>query len=121
MGKDKQALGEYADEGYRIQEYDDHVVTVCFKDKELAAFSQVGTTPEALQAVCKRHKDGINGNPAILYCRNCVEWRDTAAWRGNCNKHPWEHNRYSQDAVANGCEDYVDKYAKYKVASRQEI
>ena len=65
--RDKEILGDYADEGYYLREYADHVVTVCFKDeaKELAAFSQTLATPEALRAVCQRHKDRTNHNLGI--------------------------------------------------------
>ena len=48
-------LGEYADQGYWFKEHDDHVVTVGYKDKEIAAFSQIGATPEALRDACQRH------------------------------------------------------------------
>jgi hypothetical protein len=54
-GKDKQILGRWADEGYFVREYDDHVVTVGYKDKEVAAFSQTGVTSNDLQRVCERH------------------------------------------------------------------
>lgn len=64
ISRDKEALGEYADEGYYLKEYGDHDVTVCFKEKELATFSQVAATREELQAVCKRHQDRLNGNSA---------------------------------------------------------
>ena len=47
-------------------------------------------------------------------CRNCDEWYTTSPWMGNCRKHPWEKDRYSQDASAYGCPDYVDKSEKYK-------
>ena len=55
--KDKEILGDYADQGYYLKEYSDHVVTVCYKDdsEELAAFNQTIATPEKLQAVCERH------------------------------------------------------------------
>ena len=55
MNRDNGILGEYADQGYWVKEYDDHVIAVGYKDKEIAAFSQIGTTPEMLQAACKRH------------------------------------------------------------------
>jgi len=48
-------LGEYADEGYWLKEYDDHVITVGYKDMEIAAFSQAVATPEALREACARH------------------------------------------------------------------
>jgi len=59
---DKQALGEWADQGYFLKAYDDHIITVCYKDgesKELAAFNQTQATPEELQAVCRRHHERL--------------------------------------------------------------
>jgi len=51
-------------------------------------------------------------------CRNCEHWYTTALWKGNCREHPFEKDKYSQEATPNaecGGRDYVDKLAKYKV------
>jgi len=53
----------------------------------------------------------------ILKCRNCEYWYTTLQWKGNCLKHPWERDKYSEDALVNGCPDYEDKLAKYKTTS----
>ena len=53
---EKEILGEYTDQGYWLKEYEDHVITVGYKDKEIAAFSQVSATPEMLKGVCERHQ-----------------------------------------------------------------
>ena len=53
-------------------------------------------------------------------CYTCEHWHTTRAWRGNCRKHPWSEDRYSQDATAGDCPDYVDRYAKYQVAAKKE-
>jgi len=53
----------------------------------------------------------------ILKCRNCEEWYTTSQWKGNCKEHLWKRDKYSEDASANGCHDYKDKLAKYKVGS----
>jgi len=52
------ALGEYANQGYYLKEYDDHVVTVNYKNVEIAAYPQttVATSPEALRDCCQRHQ-----------------------------------------------------------------
>ena len=50
----------------------------------------------------------------IKLCRNCEEWYTTSQWRGNCALHHTEKDRWSEDASANGCTDYKDKYAKYR-------
>lgn len=52
-------------------------------------------------------------------CRNCIHWRATLQWKGNCLKHPWEKDKWSETASANGCPDYKDKYAKYQVAGKE--
>lgn len=53
---EREILGEYADQGYWLKEYDDHIVTVGYKDKEIAAFPQMATTPEMLKGACERHQ-----------------------------------------------------------------
>jgi len=40
-------------------------------------------------------------------------------WKGNCWKHPWEKDKYSQEATVGDCPDYVDKHARYKVALKE--
>lgn len=107
MIRDKEALGEYADAGYYLKEYDDHVVTVCFKEQELAAFNQGAVIPAELQAVCLRHKNRMNGNSGIKLCRDCTHWHYTADWRGNCYIHRWDKDKYSQDATPTGCPEYA--------------
>ena len=54
-------LGEYVNQGYYLKEYDDHVVTVNYKDAELAAYPQtaVATAPEALRDCCRRHQKAM--------------------------------------------------------------
>jgi hypothetical protein len=55
---DKEVLGKWADMGYFITEYADHVLTVGYKDddaEEIAAFSQAAATKQALRNVCARH------------------------------------------------------------------
>ena len=66
MIRDKEALGEFADGGYHLKEYDDHVVTVCFKEQELAAFNQGLATPEALRAVCQRHEARLRETAEVV-------------------------------------------------------
>ena len=52
---DRAILGEWADKGYSLKEYADHVVTISYKDKEVAAFCQAGVTQDVLRSVCQRH------------------------------------------------------------------
>jgi hypothetical protein len=42
-------------------------------------------------------------------CRNCVYWHSTRQWKGNCKKHPWPKDRYSEDAHVINCPDYTSK------------
>ena len=53
-------LGEYADEGFKLRE-DGEDVELCFKDKFIAYFSQVGTTVENIRGNCQRYLDSLNG------------------------------------------------------------
>lgn len=54
----------------------------------------------------------------IKFCRNCIYWETTSNWRGNCGKHPWEDDKYSQDASPNtmGCRDYTERQIKMLLA-----
>lgn len=47
-------------------------------------------------------------------CRNCEHWYTTAQWYGNCEKHPWEYDKASEEAENSECTDFLDKYEKYK-------
>ena len=54
-------------------------------------------------------------------CRDCEYWfttSDMQVWKGNCKKHPFEKDKYSEDASVPECPDYVDKYNKYQVATK---
>ena len=56
---EQQLLGEYAGEGYSVQEDADHVLVIWFKGQMIAAFSQLGATPEAVRNICRRHKERL--------------------------------------------------------------
>jgi hypothetical protein len=45
----------------------------------------------------------------MKHCRDCIQWYYTSQWKGNCARHPWYKDKYSEDATADGCEDYIDK------------
>lgn len=47
-------LGEYANRGYFVQEYEDAIV-VCFKDKQVGVYSKV-VTSKTLQDCCRRNE-----------------------------------------------------------------
>jgi len=54
----------------------------------------------------------------IILCRNCKQWYSTAEWKGNCQLHPWEQDKWSETTEPNyECQgkDYVDKYEKLRV------
>jgi hypothetical protein len=66
---DSEVLGKSADMGYFITEYADHVLTVGYKDdnaEEIAAFSQIGATKEALQNVCARHHAKLTSMAEVM-------------------------------------------------------
>ena len=54
----------------------------------------------------------------IKFCYTCKEWKSTTIWKGKCPLHP-EKRGYNTDVTVGDCTDYDDKYAKYKVASRE--
>jgi len=57
-------LGEYADHGYYVQEYED-ATAVGYKDKEFAAYPKCRATPETLQAACRRHEAKLRGQVGV--------------------------------------------------------
>jgi len=64
----------------------------------------------------------MNGD--MILCRNCEHWdtENKPQWKGNCKKHPFWKDQWSQGASPNeDCKgkDFVDKLEKYKVA--QEV
>jgi small-conductance mechanosensitive channel len=112
---------ELLSRGYNLRDKDgDVAVELYFKEAYITDFNQTKVTMEEVIKEAEQHWQEIMGDITHRLCRNCIEWRDTQQWKGNCNKHPWEHDRYSQDATATGCEDYLDKYAKYQAASAKE-
>jgi hypothetical protein len=53
-------------------------------------------------------------------CYMCKHWQSTQAWKGNCRLHPWDKDRYNQDAMVSGCADYEDRAQQYAGAVRKE-
>jgi len=53
-------------------------------------------------------------------CRDCEQWHTTKQWRGNCWKHPWERDKYSETASVPDCRDYTPKVVVplYQVAAK---
>lgn len=109
-------LGDLADEGYDVHEFTDCTVVLEYKGQSIAAFSQFGVTREDIQNAAKRHRARLADPPEILHCRNCAHWASTYRWQGNCGKHPWPRDKYSEDATANGCPHYEDKYAPLAIS-----
>jgi hypothetical protein len=117
----KQGLGVWADRGYNLRDIDGDVATALyFKEAYITDFNQTKVTMEEIIKAAEEHWHEIMGETTPRLCRNCIQWRDTQRWKGNCNKHPWEHDRYSQDATATGCEDYANRYAEYKTVLAKE-
>lgn len=56
----------------------------------------------------------MEGMNDLKFCRDCIHWQTTSGWKGNCTKHPWPKDKYSQDASPNTmeCIDYEDKQIK---------
>ncbi len=50
-----QALGEYAQYGFKLVEPDDHFTDLYFKDKRIARFNQTKVTFEIIRNNCKTY------------------------------------------------------------------
>ena len=59
-----QGLGQFSRWGFTLEHPDDHVLYLIHQGERVAVFSQLGATPESLQAECSRHlimKHGWDG------------------------------------------------------------
>ena len=54
MSNDHQILGEYADQGFSLEEDADATLLLYYKDKMVAEFSQLGATQHSIRESCKR-------------------------------------------------------------------
>ena len=50
-----QGLGLFANFGFTLEHPDDHLLALKHQDERIAVFSQLGATPESLQAECSLH------------------------------------------------------------------
>ena len=64
MDNSHQILGEYADQGFSIEEDGDDTLLLYYKDtdKEIAIFSQLGPTEHQIRETCQRYLARLN-NP----------------------------------------------------------
>jgi len=59
MNREHEILGEFANDGFTLQEYADLTIELRFKGQSVAAFSQLGPTKENIQEACKRFMDRL--------------------------------------------------------------
>jgi len=60
-----QGLGQFGNFGFTLEHPDDHILLLLHEGELVARFSQLGATPESLQAECSRHlviKHGWSGS-----------------------------------------------------------
>jgi len=57
-----EALGEYANCGFKLVEPDDHLLELWFKDKRIAVLNQSTATIEVIQEGCKNYLASILRN-----------------------------------------------------------
>ncbi|MBA7553653.1 hypothetical protein ES705_46247 [subsurface metagenome] len=50
-----QGLGKFSRRGFALEHPDDHIVELRHEGKLVARFSQLGATPESIQAECARY------------------------------------------------------------------
>jgi len=62
MKGDKEILGKYAKKGYSLGKANGQLVTVWFKDSIIGALNQEMAMPEALQDICRRHREGLTAS-----------------------------------------------------------
>jgi len=61
---DGEILGDYADQGFSLEEDGDATLLLYYKDKdkEIATFSQLSPTTHQIRETCRRYLAGLN-NP----------------------------------------------------------
>ncbi len=56
-----EALGGYAQQGFRLVEPDDHLVELWFKNKKVATYNQTKATIQIIREDCKFHLANVAG------------------------------------------------------------
>ena len=57
----------------------------------------------------------------MKHCRTCEHWQSTRPWKGNCAKHPWARDKYSEDATCDQCPDYQERdLTRYMAPAQKE-
>ncbi len=51
----KETLGEFSNYGFRLEEPDDHILILYFKEKEIAKYNQGKVTTEIILEGCKNY------------------------------------------------------------------
>lgn len=60
-------LGSFAGMGFALVHPDDHIVELHHEGKFVARFSQLGATPESLQAECAKHLVNDHGWDGAIF------------------------------------------------------
>ena len=55
-----EALGEFKDCGFELEEPDDHILELWFKDKRIAIYNQTKVTIEIIHEGCRNYLANIN-------------------------------------------------------------
>ena len=112
---------ECQNRGYALRERDgDVAVCLYYKDAYITDFNQTRVTIEEVLKEAEAHWLEITRPTTIRWCRHCIYWRQVHTWTGTCVLHSWEKDRWSQDADAGHCPDYVDRRGgipQYQVVS----
>lgn len=59
MNGDQEILGDYAQQGFSLQEYSDDCLELYFKDRMIGVFSQIGATKEGIRGACGRFMEKL--------------------------------------------------------------
>ncbi len=63
---EREILGEYADQGFSLEEDSDEALLLYFKGTMIAAFQQTRVKPEDIQAACRRFEKGLTNPVGVV-------------------------------------------------------
>ena len=62
-------LGKYSELGFSLQQEDDHILELWFKDQRIARFSATGATLKEIKKECHRYLENLNDKLGWEACR----------------------------------------------------
>ena len=69
----RQGLGQFAQWKFTLEHPDDHILLLLHEGERVAIFSQLGATPESLQAECALHLTKCHGWDGCIWSKDASD------------------------------------------------